>query len=288
MITRRALLAGAGAVPLLRGAAGAVPSARQLAWHALETTAFLHFTINTFTDKEWGYGDEDPNLFNPTAFDPDAIVSALAEGGMRGVILTAKHHDGFCLWPTSTTDHSVLHSKWRDGKGDVVKDISQAAARRKLKFGVYLSPWDRNSPLYGTPGYVRLYREQLRELLTGYGPIFEVWHDGANGGDGYYGGARERRSIDPRTYYDWPATWALVRELQPEAVIFSDVGPDLRWVGNESGYAADTCWATFRPVGPDGGAAAPGHARTGESPTGHRNAGEWLPPECDVSIRPGW
>jgi len=244
--------------------------------------------MNTFTGKEWGYGDEDPALFHPTAFDADAIVTALRAGGMRGVILTCKHHDGFCLWPTRTTEHSVRQSGWREGKGDVVKEISAAARRHGLKFGVYLSPWDRNSSLYGKPQYVAMYRAQLRELLTDYGPIFEVWHDGANGGDGYYGGAREKRLIDKRTYYDWPRTWDMVRSLQPDAVIFSDVGPDIRWVGNESGYAGETCWATYDPVGEDGGAAAPGYVREKEGETGHRHGSHWMPAECDVSIRPGW
>jgi alpha-L-fucosidase len=270
------------------GAYGAVPSARQLRWHELETTAFLHFTVNTFTNKEWGYGDEDPNLFSPAAFDADAIVSALAAAGMRGVILTAKHHDGFCLWPTQTTEHSVRNSVWREGKGDVVRDLSAAAHRAGLSFGVYLSPWDRNNPAYGTPAYIDIYRRQLTELLTNYGPIFEVWHDGANGGDGYYGGAREKRTIDKRTYYDWPKTWALVRKLQPDAVIFSDVGPDVRWVGNERGIAGDPCWATYDPVGANGGPASPGDVRERESPVGHRHGTHWLPAECDVSIRPGW
>ncbi len=254
----------------------------------METTAFLHFTVNTFTDKEWGYGDEDPNLFNPTAFDPDAIVTAVVDAGMRGVILTCKHHDGFCLWPTETTDHSVRKSSWQSGKGDVVRAISEAARRRGIAFGVYLSPWDRNNATYGRPEYIDIYRRQLRELLTGYGPIFEVWHDGANGGDGFYGGAREKRTIDKNTYYDWPRTWDLVRTLQPEAVIFSDVGPDVRWVGNERGIAGDPCWGAYDPVGMDGGPASPGNVREKESPTGHRHGKRWIPAECDVSIRPGW
>ncbi len=293
MITRRSLLAGIPAVLAAKGTPppapwGAIPSARQLAWHELEFTGFLHFTVNTFTNKEWGYGDESPDFFNPEKFDADAIVGAVADAGMRGVILTAKHHDGFCLWPTRTTDHSVLHSKWRDGKADVVKEISQAAARRRLKFGVYLSPWDRNNAAYGTPEYIKIYRQQLTELLTGYGPIFEVWHDGANGGDGYYGGAREKRSIDRNTYYDWPRTWEMIRAMQPDACIFSDVGPDIRWVGNERGIAGDPCWAAFDPVGENGGPAAPGNVRTRDSQSGNRNGKQWIPAECDVSIRPGW
>jgi len=293
-VTRRGFLGGlAGAAALPAFAAkpapfGALPSQRQLLWHQLETTAFLHFTVNTFTDKEWGYGDEDPNLFQPLRFDADAIIDALVTANMHGVILTCKHHDGFCLWPTKTTERSVKSSSWRNGQGDVVRDIAAAARRRNMKFGVYLSPWDRNNAAYGTPAYIDIYRKQLTELLTGYGPIFEVWHDGANGGDGYYGGARERRMIDKRTYYDWPNTWELVRKLQPEAVIFSDVGPDVRWVGNERGIAGDPCWATYDPVGENGGPASPGDVRAKDSPMGTKHGSHWLPAECDVSIRPGW
>jgi len=297
MISRRTMLAAApgmlAAWPALAASAapapyGALPTDRQLRWHSLETTAFLHFTVNTFTGREWGYGDEDPNVFQPARFDADAIVEALAAAGMRGVVLTCKHHDGFCLWPTRTTDHSVRNSSWRSGQGDVVRDLAAAAARRNLSFGVYVSPWDRNNPNYGTPAYIGIYRRQLTELLTDYGPVFEVWHDGANGGDGFYGGAREKRTIDKRAYYDWPGTWDLVRKLQPGAVIFSDVGPDVRWVGNERGIAGDPCWATYDPVGAGGGPASPGDVRERESPAGHRHGTHWLPAECDVSIRPGW
>jgi len=296
MISRRTFLAAAPAAIAANAAGkvppptpyGAVPSARQIAWHELEFTAFLHFTVNTFTDKEWGYGDEDPNIFQPSRFNADAIASDLKSAGVAGFILTCKHHDGFCLWPTKTTDHSIRASSWRNGQGDIVRDLSDAARLAGLKFGVYLSPWDRNNPAYGTPSYLEIYRRQLTELLTQYGPIFEVWHDGANGGDGYYGGAREKRTIDKRTYYDWPKTWEMVRSLQPNAVIFSDVGPDIRWVGNERGIAGDPCWACYDPVGADGGPASPGDVRERESPTGTRHGSHWLPAECDVSIRPGW
>jgi alpha-L-fucosidase len=279
----RAAVAATGPAPF-----GALPTKRQLAWHGMEVYAFLHFTTNTFTDKEWGYGDESPSIFNPTAFDADAIAAALKAGGMKGFIITAKHHDGFCLWPTKTTKHSVASSVWRGGKGDVVGDLSRAAAKAGLKFGVYLSPWDRNSALYGQPAYVEMYRRQLTELMTQYGPLYEVWHDGANGGDGFYGGAREKRTIDKKTYYGWPETWALVRKHQPNACIFSDVGPDVRWAGNERGIAGETCWATCDPVGDQGGGASPGDANAKLLNVGTRNGTRWLPAECDVSIRPGW
>lgn len=267
---------------------GALPSHRQLAWSELEFYNFLHFTVNTFTDKEWGYGDEDPAIFNPTAFDADAIVSDLKAAGSKGLILTCKHHDGFCLWPSKTTEHSIKNSPYRAGKGDIVGEISAAAQRHGLKFGVYLSPWDRNQASYGTPRYLQIYRQQMRELLAGYGPIFEIWHDGANGGDGYYGGAREKRIIDKLHYYDWQGTWEMERQLQPGAVIFSDVGPDVRWVGNERGIAGGTCWATYTPHSPNGGPGSPGDVIAKESTVGTRDGGSWMPAECDVSIRPGW
>jgi alpha-L-fucosidase len=261
---------------------GQVPSERQLRWHAMEFYGFLHFTVNTFTDKEWGYGDESEAVFNPTDFSADQIVSVAKEAGMAGLILTAKHHDGFCLWPSAYTEHSLKKSPWKDGKGDVVAEIARACRRHGLNFGVYLSPWDRNYPEYGRKAYITYYRNQLRELLTNYGEIFTVWFDGANGGDGYYGGARETRRIDNRTYYDWHNTWQLVRDLQPFACMFSDVGPDFRWVGNERGIAGEPCWATLSP-----GDGAPGNTQANLN-QGERPGTHWIPAECDVSIRPGW
>jgi len=262
---------------------GPVPSARQQKWHALEMYGFLHFTVNTFTDKEWGYGDESPQVFNPTDLDADQIVSTARDGGLKGLVLTCKHHDGFCLWPSAFTEHSVRRSPWRHGQGDVVREIADACARHGLRFGVYLSPWDRNHLDYGRPSYVDYYRRQLQELLGSYGPIFEVWFDGANGGDGYYGGARETRRIDATTYYGWETTWGIVRDMQPDACMFSDVGPDIRWVGNESGIAGDPCWSTLTTAG-----FAPGQSRALPLNSGSRDGQQWLPAECDVSIRPGW
>ncbi len=267
---------------------GPIPSERQIQIQNLELYGFLHFTVNTFTDKEWGYGDEPEGVFNPTDFDADQIVRAFKAGGLGGVILTCKHHDGFCLWPSKFTEHSVKNSPWRGGKGDVVREIAVACRRYGLKFGIYLSPWDRNQKDYGKPEYISYYRNQLRELLTNYGPVFTVWLDGANGGDGFYGGARERRTIDRTTYYDWPNTWALIRELQPGACIFSDVGPDTRWVGNESGIAGDPCWATYTPHAPDGTTPVPGFTAYKEGVNGQREGKSWLPAEVDFSIRPGW
>lgn len=261
---------------------GPVPTTRQLGWHEMEFYGFLHFTVNTFTDREWGNGDEDEKVFNPTAFDADQIVSAAKQAGMKGLILTAKHHDGFCLWPSRYTEHSVKNSAWKGGQGDVVKEISTACRRQGLKFGVYLSPWDRNHKDYARPEYITYYRNQSRELLTNYGDIFTVWFDGANGGDGYYGGAKEKRQIDNRTYYDWPNTWRIVRELMPGAVMFSDGGPDFRWVGNESGIAGDPCWETLNLAG-----RYPGSSSAGLN-SGERPGTDWVPAECDVSIRPGW
>ncbi|MHB0937303.1 MAG: alpha-L-fucosidase [Armatimonadota bacterium] len=263
---------------------GPVPSARQLRWHAMEFYGFLHFTVNTFTDKEWGYGDESPAVFNPTALDARQWARTAKDAGMTGLILTAKHHDGFCLWPSRFTEHSVKHSPWKGGNGDVVRELREACNEFGLKMGLYLSPWDRNHAAYGSPEYVAYYRNQLNELLTGYGELFEIWFDGANGGDGFYGGARETRRIDRRTYYDFPILWQMVRERQPNAVMFSDAGPDIRWVGNESGLAGFTCWSKIDPEGIFVGE-VDDLSRLGR---GDADGSVWRPAEVDVSIRPGW
>jgi len=262
---------------------GPVPSQRQLAWHEMEYYMFVHFTVNTFTDKEWGYGDEEESVFNPTQLDCRQWAKVAKDAGMKGIIITAKHHDGFCLWPSDFTEHSVKNSIWKDGKGDVLRELRQACDEYGLKLGIYLSPWDRNSQVYGTPEYLTYFRNQLDELLTNYGDVFEVWFDGANGGDGYYGGARETRRIDNKTYYDWANTHKIVRELQPLAVMFSDAGPDIRWVGNERGLGSLTNWCLLNKdeMYPGGNFAR----ILGE---GHEDGNYWVPAEVDVSIRPGW
>ncbi|GHE41175.1 alpha-L-fucosidase [Sphingobacterium griseoflavum] len=255
----------------------------------METYCLIHFTPTTFQNKEWGYGDADPAIFNPQHFDAQQIAAAAAAGGFKGLISVAKHHDGFCLWPTETTSYSIASSPYKNGQGDMVKDFMLATRGQNMQFGVYLSAWDRNDVRYGTPAYADAYRTQLTELMTLYGPLFTSWHDGANGGDGYYGGRNEKRIIDRTTYYAWyEKTWPIVREKQPMAMIFSDVGPDMRWVGNEHGFAAETSWATFTPKGIDGKPPVPGQSDYSESPSGTRNGKYWIPAECDVPQRPGW
>jgi alpha-L-fucosidase len=265
-------------------ALGPIPSESQLAWHEMEMNAFVHFSLNTFTGKEWGYGDEKAAIFNPTAFDADQWVDAFKDAGFKGVILTCKHHDGFCLWPTEYSEHSVKNSPFKNGEGDVVKALSEACKRKGLKFGVYLSPWDRNRADYGSPAYIAYYRNQLKELFTNYGPIFEMWFDGANGGDGYYGGANEKRTINGATYYDWPQTLDLVRQMEPDVIFFSDAGPGVRWVGNERGVAGETNWCIINPDTLYAG--KPGIETLLNQ--GHEKGTHWIPAEVDVSIRPGW
>lgn len=263
---------------------GPVPDEHQLAWHQMEMNAFIHFSINTFTDKEWGYGDESPELFNPANLDVEQWVRVLKETGFKGVILTVKHHDGFALWPTRYSEHSIKNSPYKNGNGDLVKELSEACKKYKLKFGIYLSPWDRNHAGYGKPEYITYYRNQLEELFTNYGDVFEMWFDGANGGDGYYGGTNEVRTIDKENYYDWPQTLAHVRKMQPDVLFFSDAGPDIRWCGNEDGIGGRTNWNTITPDTLYAGKAGIGEILN----TGSIVGTEWIPAEVNTSIRPGW
>lgn len=276
-----ALSASLGAPALLRAATQLRrprPTPSQLLWQRDELALFLHLGVNTFTDREWGDGRESPSIFNPAALDCTQWARAARDAGARALILTAKHHDGFCLWPTATTRHSVASSPFRGGSGDVVREFTDACLAAGLRAGLYLSPWDRNHPAYGdSDRYNAIYRAQLTELLTRYGPIHEVWFDGANGE-----GPNGKRQV-----YDWPATWALVRQLQPGAVMFSDAGPDVRWIGNERGVAGETNWSTVDPAivtrpGMEGDEVMRSLQQ------GDREGTVWRPGETDVSIRPGW
>ncbi|MFC3813220.1 alpha-L-fucosidase [Lacihabitans lacunae] len=258
-----------------------IPDANQLGWQQMEYYSFVHLSVNTYTDMAWGFGNEDPQIFNPTELDCRQWARIAKEAGMKGIIFTAKHHSGFCLWPSKYTEYSVKNSPWRDGKGDMVRELAEACKEYGLKFGIYLSPWDRNHPDYGKPEYITYFRNQLTELLTNYGEIFEVWFDGANGGTGYYGGANENRKIDRETYYDWKNTYKLVRDLQPNIVIWNDGGDraDLRWVGTEAGYIGETNWSLLDS--------------TGDVPEdmlrhGVENGNAWVPGEVNTSIRPEW
>lgn len=260
---------------------GPVPSENQIKWQEMEYYSFLHFSLNTFTDQEWGGGDEDPKLFNPKDLDCRQWARVCKEAGMKGIIMVVKHHCGFCLWPSKYTEFSVKNSPWKNGKGDVVRELSDACKEYGLKLGIYLSPWDRNHADYGKPEYITYFRNQLTELLTNYGPIYEIWFDGANGGSGYYGGAKETRRIDRRTYYDWQNTYKLIRKLQPDILIWNDGGDrgDLRWVGTEAGYVGETNWSLLNA--------------TGDVPEemlryGVENGNVWVPGEVNTSIRPGW
>ncbi|KAI5075736.1 hypothetical protein GOP47_0009812 [Adiantum capillus-veneris] len=250
-----------------------IPSSRQVTWQAAERALFFHFGMNTFTDSEWGTGKADPSLFYPQALDAHQWVSTAKEAGFSRIILTAKHHDGFCLWPSSFTNYSVALSPWRAGAGDLVAELSSAAHQAGLSFGLYLSPWDRHESCYGdTLQYNEFYLALLWELLTRYGPIAEVWLDGAKGKDA------------PEMVYLFDSWFSMIRQLQPNAIIFSDAGPDARWVGNEYGESGSTAWAMVNrssiTIGGDNDAIY--------SQEGDLNGVDWVPAECDVSIRPGW
>ena len=260
---------------------GPMPTENQLRWQDMEMYAFIHYSLNTYTDQEWGFGNENPSLFNPSDLDCRQWARVCKQAGMRGIIFTAKHHCGFCMWPSKYTEYSVKNSPWKNGKGDVVRELAEACREEGLEFAVYLSPWDRNHPEYGRPEYVTYFRNQLRELLTTYGDIFEVWFDGANGGDGWYGGANETRHIDRTTYYQWPETYRMIRELQPQCLIWNDGSDrgDLRWVGTEAGNVGETNWSLLN--------------HDGEVPWpmlhyGLEDGDSWVPSETNTSIRPGW
>lgn len=253
----------------------ALPTKQQLAWHDMEYYWFIHFGPNTFTDKEWGHGDEPENIFNPTELDCRQWARIARQSGAKGIIITAKHHDGFCLWPSQYSTHTVKQSQWRNGKGDVLKELSKACKEYGLKFGVYLSPWDRNHPQYGTPAYNDVYINTMKELITRYGPFFEFWWDGANG-EGPNGKKQE---------YTFRRFEQTIRRLAPNTVVFSDIGPDIRWVGNEKGIAGETNWNYLDTAGFKRGEGAP---PTDTLNQGNINGRNWIPAECDVSIRPGW
>ena len=252
---------------------GAIPNKYQYDWQQMEYYMFIHFGPNTFTDKEWGHGDEDPKVFNPKRLDARQWARTAKAAGMKAIIITAKHHDGFCLFPSKFSTHTVRESAWKNGKGDVLKELSAACKEYGLKFGVYLSPWDRNHPDYGTDKYNAVFAKTLNEVHTQYGPIFEQWFDGAKG--------ENEKDQD----YDFPKFYSVVRKNNPQAIIFSDIGPDARWMGNESGIAGETNWTTLNTDGFGVGAKAPAAKVLN---TGNENGKYWIPAEVDVSIRPGW
>lgn len=251
------------------------PTKAQLAWHDMEFYLFAHFGPNTFTDKEWGHGDEPEDMFNPVNLDCEQWCRVAKQSGAKGIIITAKHHDGFCLWPSAYSKHTVRESKWKNGKGDVLKELSAACKKYGLKFGVYISPWDRNHPDYGTEKYNDVFVKMMEEIFTNYGPVWELWWDGANGE-----GPNGKKQV-----YDWHRFKKTVKRLSPSTVVFSDVGPHIRWVGNEQGFAGETNWNTLDTTGFTPGAGAPS---TDVLNKGNMNGEAWIPAECDVSIRPGW
>src|SRR5690554_5186126 len=254
---------------------GPIPSAQQVKWQEMEYYMFIHFGPNTFTDVEWGHGDEDPQVFNPSQLDARQWARIAKAAGMKAIIITAKHHDGFCLWPSEYSTHTVRESPWKNEQDDVLRELSEACKEYGLKFGVYLSPWDMNHPAYGTPEYNQIFANTLEEVLTNYGEVFETWFDGANGE-----GPNGKRQV-----YDWPMFHETVFKHQPNTIIFSDIGPGTRWVGNERGFAGETNWSTLNVAGFEPGANAPSQQVLNE---GDEDGEAWVPAESDVSIRPGW
>ncbi|MEO5908822.1 MAG: alpha-L-fucosidase [Ginsengibacter sp.] len=252
-----------------------VPTQSQLTWQDMEYYFFVHFGPNTFTDLEWGKGTEKEEIFDPKQLDCEQWCRIAKAAGAKGIMITAKHHDGFCLWPSKFSKHTVRESKWKNGEGDVLKELSEACKKYGLKFGVYLSPWDRNHPDYGTPKYNDIFVNMLKEIFTNYGPIWELWWDGANGE-----GPNGKQQI-----YDFARFENVVRKLSPKTIIFSDIGPDARWCGNEKGFVGETNWNTLDTAGFKRGLGAPPNDTLNEGNIYGKN---WIPAECDVSIRPGW
>ena len=253
----------------------AKPTRQQIQWHEMEFYLFVHFGPNTFTGKEWGHGDEPEDIFNPTELDCRQWARIAKQAGAKGIIITAKHHDGFCLWPSKYSTHTVRESKWKDGQGDVLRDLSKACRENGLKFGVYISPWDRNHPKYGTNEYNDIYVNTMTEVVKNYGPVFEMWWDGANGE-----GPNGKKQV-----YDFRRYENTIRKISPNAVVFSDIGPDVRWVGNENGFAGKTNWNYLDTAGYRRGNGSPSMKALN---SGNENGRNWIPAECDVSIRPGW
>ena len=254
---------------------GALPTPAQVEWQKMEFNMFVHFGPNTFTNVEWGDGTESVDVFAPTALDCRQWAAIAKEAGMKGIIITGKHHDGFCIWPNPESTHTVAQSKWRDGKGDIFKELSEACREYGLKFGVYISPWDQNDPHYGTPEYNEVFRRTIEHAHTNYGEVFEQWFDGACGE-----GPNGKQQV-----YDWDLFNGEVYRHHPNAMIFTDVGPGCRWIGNESGIAGETCWSTLNIKGFGPGRQAPPKKSLNG---GDMNGEAWVTGEADVSIRPGW